>query len=181
MKKLASLLLATVMLGMAAGANAVTINFDSAECGTCSSGTPVVGDEWAAFGITVNQAYWYFDGRDTFDQEGLSVNIDPASIVFDNVSTNATIDYWVINGFTGLYQAYDAMNNLIDSILIDASNGDVLGTYTFVGQVASIVWSGTPGFAQISTLTISDVPEPGVLALFLIGGLAGLLGRRRRV
>ena len=174
----------TLVLSVASSiASAATVSFNSTECPSCTNVVPVVGNEWSSYGLSVSQAYWYIDNRDTFDTMGLSVNIDPATISFATASTNATIDWFVIGGFSGTYTAYDSDNNYLDQLFVDVSDADQLGTYTFVGQVSSLVWSGTPGFAQISTLTFTAaVPEPEIYAMLGVGlGLMGWVGRRRKL
>lgn len=181
-KTLASLL-GVALLGLTSVASAsVTIKFDSTECPTCSNGSNVGGSEWSSFGITVSSAYWYIDGRDTFDTMGLSVSPSPSIISLASPSTGATIDYWVISGHRGVYEAFDSSHTSLGNLAVDATGGaDVLGTYSFSGSVASIEWTGDTGFSQISTLTISPVPEPETYAMLLAGlGLVGFSVRRRQ-
>lgn len=174
-------LLALSFAGFTTAASAVTINFDNVECPTCSVfSTPTT--EWSSFGLTISQAYWYIDGRDTFDTMGLSINVSPASISLATASNGATIDYFVIGGFRGVYEAFDAAHTSLGVFTVDATGGsDVLGTHSFSGLVSSIEWTGSPGYAQISTLTISPVPEPETYAMLLAGlGLLGFAARRRK-
>ena len=180
--KILALLSAVAFTGLASVANAaVTIKFDRAECPTCSSGSNVGGSEWSSFGLTVSNAYWYEDSRDTFDTMGLSVSPTPAVISLASASTGATIDYWVISGHRGVYEAFDSAHTSLGSIAVDASGGaDVLGTYSFAGSVASIEWTGDTGYSQLSTLTISPVPEPETYAMLIAGlGMVGFAVRRR--
>lgn len=172
-----------VALGAVSGmASAATVRFDSTECPTCSSPTPPPLGAWSAYGLSVSDAYWYIDSRDTFDTMGLSIDHSPATISFTTASTGVSIDWWVIGGFTGTYNAYDSGGGLLGSLFVDASaTGDQLGSYGFSGSVKSIQWSGSPGFAQISTVnfTAAPVPEPETYAMML-AGLALLAGLSRR-
>lgn len=179
--KILASLFALAFVGFTSTASAaVTINFDNVECPTCSGGP--VATEWSSFGLTISNAYWYIDSRDTFDTKGLSIQTSPASISLATASADATIDYWVIGGFRGSYEAFDSAHSSLGVLAIDATGGsDILGTYTFTGAVSSIEWAGTTGFAQISTLTISPVPEPETYAMLLAGlGLLGFAARRRQ-
>lgn len=173
-------LLALSFAGFTTAASAVTINFDNTECPTCVNGSNVGGNEWSSFGISVSNAYWYTDSRDTFDNMGLAVSPTPGIITLSSVSNGATIDYVVISG-RSIYEAFDSAHVSLGSLAVDASSGDVLGTHSFLGAVASIEWTGDTGTAGISTLTISAVPEPETYAMLLAGlGLLGFAARRRQ-
>lgn len=178
-------LFVTVFAGFTSVANAaVTINFDSTECPACADATPVDGSDWSAFGLTVSNASWYSDIRDTFDTMGLTITsaASPAVISLATVSTDVTFDYWVIGGFSGTYEAFDSTHSSLGSLLVDATGrSDLLGTFTFTGSVASLEWKGAS--SQISTMTVSAVPipEPETYAMLLAGlGLLGFVARRSK-
>lgn len=183
--KILTSLFMVVFAGLTNIANAAeTIHFDSAECPACTDLTPVGGSEWSAFGLTVSNASWYSDSRDTFDTMGLTVTsaATPAVISLATVSTDVTIDYWVIGGFIGTYEAFDSTHSSLGSLLVDRTGtGDFLGTFIFTGPVASLEWKGAS--SQISTLTVSAVPipEPETYAMLLAGlGLLGFVVRRSK-
>lgn len=171
-----------VFAGVTSAASAaVTINFNQTECPACVNLSPVAGNEWNAFGLTVDNAYWYIDSRDAFDTMGLSIDQSPAVISLATASNGLTFDYWVISGYTGTYEAFDSTHTLLGSFFVDASSGNALGTHSFNGSVASLEWAGSPGFVQVSTLTISPVPESETYAMLLAGlGLLGFAARRRQ-
>ena len=178
-------LFVVVFAGLTSVANAaVTIHFDSTECPSCTSMIPVGGGEWSTLGLTVSNASWYSDSRDTFDTMGLTVTsaTSPAVISLAAVSTDVTFDYWVIGGFIGTYEAFDSTHSSLGSLLVDATGrSDLLGAFTFTGSVASLEWRGAS--SQISTLTVSAVPipEPETYAMLLAGlGLLGFAARRRQ-
>ena len=82
-----ALSVAAAMTGFASTASAVTVNFTDEEspgvscCGLMASGA------YAAYGLTVDNVYWYADSRDTFDGEGVSIYEAPtATITFAAVS-----------------------------------------------------------------------------------------------
>jgi len=146
----------------------------------------------ANYGITIDNAYLYKDGRDTFDGIGVSVGEVPeigtpqtGTITFLDTTDFVSVDYWSIQATT--YSAYDAMNNLIDTFSVGANQ---LGTYLFttLDRISYITWASNGGFGQITGLRYdydgttdghnddlppTRVPEPN--AFLLLGlMLAGL-------
>lgn len=166
--------------------NAQTVRFNNTEAPSVFNANPVTGDEWASFGITVANAYWYTDSRDTFDGMGLSVNIDPAEITFTSVTPDVTFNWWVIAAASNAItvNAYDSGHSLLGSFFA-ATDGehDLFGTNTLGGGVSYLEWSGSPGYAQISDITFTTpVPEPETYAMLLAGlGLLGFAARRRKL
>jgi hypothetical protein len=177
-----TMLASAALIAFAGSASAVTVNFTQAESpGVVCCGL-IASDAYAAYGLTVNDAYWYADNRDTFDGEGISIRNRPtASIVFNGGSNGVTFQYWVIGGNRGTYEAFDASNVSLGMLAVDATNGDVLGTHSFTGAVARLDYSGVAGFTQVSAVTFAPIPEPSTYALMALG-LAGIgfVARRRR-
>jgi hypothetical protein len=184
---------AVALAGLSNIASATTVYFDSTECATCTN-MGSVSNEWSSFGLSVNNAYWYTDSRDTFDGMGLSNGsvetlYSPgvtASLNFASATNSAGIifDYLVLAGNTGIYQAYDSLDNLLGSLTASAGATDLNGTYSFAGQVSRLDWVGNGGFADLSTVTfntpVAPVPEPETYAMLLVGlGLIGFMARRR--
>ena len=177
-----ALSVAAAMTGFASTASAVTVNFTDEEspgvscCGLMASGA------YAAYGLTVDNVYWYADSRDTFDGEGVSIYEAPtATITFAAVSPTVGFEYWVIGGNRGSYEAFDSSWTSLGTLAVDASAGDVLGTHVFGGGVKYLTFTGSSGFAQVSAVTFAPVPEPGTYALMLGGlGIVGWMARRRQ-
>jgi hypothetical protein len=183
MNKALALAVAAALAGFSGIANAsTTISFNNTECPSCTNQASIT-NQWSSYGLTVNNAYWYTDSRDTFDGMGLSIGYggNTSSINFNQVSNGITIDYWTISGNSTTYEALDASNNVLGTFNVTASNGDALGTYTFSGPVKELVWIGNSGYGQVSTLTINPVPEPGEYALMAAGlGLVGFMVKRKK-
>jgi hypothetical protein len=155
------------------------------------------------YGITVENAYLYVDGRDTFDGIGIANgNVgeigtsQAARINFLDTTDFVTVEYLSIR--SGLYQAFDAANNLIDSFA--TPGGTTNGTDTLSGGIISyILFSGDGGYITVSGLTynydgttdgrnddIDDDTDPVPVvplpagAVLLLTGLGALVVSRRR-
>lgn len=177
-------LIAASLLVVAGSVSATTVNFTDEESPGVSCCGLMASNAYAAYGLTVNNAYWYADGRDTFDGEGISIFTQPgASIVFNGGTNGVGFQYWVIGGNRGVYEAFDASNVSLGQLIVDASNGDALGTHSFNGLVDRLTFSGNPGFVQVSAVTFEGrtVPEPSIYALMALGlAGAGFAARRRK-
>jgi len=140
--------------------------------------------QWASFGITGQQMYWYTDSRDSFDTFGVSLNGLTGDILFA-VPTPLKIDYWTIGGHSTTYEVFDSSNMLLDSFVVDATGtGDLLGTHTFTGtDISRLELVGNAGFGQISTLyyntgNTGTVPEPSYIVLLGVAVAAVTFCRR---
>lgn len=153
----------------------------------------------ANYGITIDNAYLYKDGRDTFDGIGVSVGEVPeigtpqtGTITFLDTTDFVSVDYWSI--MTTTYSAYDAMNVLIDTFTVGANQ---LGTYLFStpDRISYLTWASNGGFGQITGLRYdydgttdgenddlppTRVPEPSPFALLvlLLAGLGFMRSRK---
>jgi len=160
----------------------VTFNPSEIAPSTINDNDPFT-NQWAAYGITGQDMYWYHDPRDTFDTYGVSLNAPMGSILL-SAPTTLTIDYWTIEGHTTTYSVYDASNTLRDSFVVTAASTDVLGTFAFTGSdIVRLTLTGDAGYGQVSTLyyNASAVPEPSTVLLCAAGiGVTALIRLRRR-
>ena len=175
-------ILTGLLLSVAGLSTAGTITFSEVSLPNLTS----VTNQYTAFGIQTSHTYFYVDGRDTFDQMGLSIeSSSPGVILFTpDLAATLSIDYWVIGGNTGTYSVFDGSHTLLDTFTVDALGGDVLGSHTFAASnIAELDLIGVPGDTQVSTLRFnggeSVSPEPATWGLML-AGLAGVAVRRLR-
>lgn len=174
MKRLMMCLLLTTAL-----CSAGTITFEEVPL---PDGAPVT-NQYEAFGILCQNAYYYIDSRDTFDGVGISIlGTSPGIVTFTSPTDGLSIDYWVIQGTIGTYSAFNSADTLLDSFTVDATGStDLLGTYNFAdADIAMLEFSGNPGYIQVSTLRFESVPEPYTWTLILAGLAAVALRRYRR-
>lgn len=151
------------------------------------------------YGITIDNAYLYRDGRDTFDGIGVSVGEvseigtpQTGTITFLDTTDFVSVDYWSI--LTTTYSAYDALNVLIDSFTVGANE---LGTYLFTtpGRISYLTWSSNGGYGQVTGLRYdydgttdgenddlppTSVPEPSPFMLLglMLAGLGFMRSRK---
>lgn len=179
-RHLIALSIAAGLSALSGAASATTVNFTSAEAPGVTCCGLMDSSAYSAYGLTVTGAYWYADGRDTFDGQGLSVFTAPtATIALSSTSASIDFQYWVIGGFRGTYEAFDSGMTSLGSFTVDATGGDVLGTHSFSGGVKYLTFSGDTGFTQVSSITFA-VPEPETYALMMAGlGVLGAVARRR--
>lgn len=177
-----------LFLALAAlAASATVVTFNPSEVGGGVSPGNSVTTQWSAFGITADKVYLSQDSRDTFDTFGLAISPplaedQTASILFATPTT-LSIDYLVLDGYSGTYNVYSAANVLLDSLQVNALRQDELGSYTFLGQdIARLDMVGTGGFVTVSTLRFDSgaaIPEPSSFLLAATGASVLLMLQRR--
>jgi hypothetical protein len=98
-----------------------------------------------------------------------------------NLMLSANTSYYVVltAGTTvanGAYEWSYAGTSSYNPIGGWSSSGDTWSSTN--GRVSALSWQPTSSFTQFA-ITVTDVPEPGVLGLFGLGGLAFLWHRRK--
>lgn len=153
------------------------------------------------FGISIENAYLYKDSRDTFDGLGIANgnvseigSSQDGRINFLDTTDFVTVEYFAI--LSGTYEAYSAVNALIDSFSVSVSGAAVNGVETLSGGIISyLLFRGSGGYVTVSGLTynydgttdgrnddidgVAPVPLPagGLLLIAALGALG--LARRR--
>jgi len=105
------------------------------------------------------------------------------TVVFDSGASSVVAD-WVTGASTDIYaDAYNSVGGLIDSQSAESSSDTKYGTFTFsgVGTIGKITFSGNAGVFGVGRLTYDLVPtpEPTTLTLATLG-LLGMSWRRRK-
>ena len=181
MRKLGIILAACVLaLTLAGAAGATTITFGEIWTDPPQAQRFGIENDWAAYGITMENTYWYSDMYEPFDGWGVANTLNGGSgyIYFTNAVSAVTFDWWKLSA--DIYvTAYNAVGAVVDSFYSQGS----YGTDTLDGGLISYLeFHDGGGQAAISTLTFESaaVPLPG--AVWLLGsGLAGLIGLRRKL
>ena len=182
------LMVATLTFGLLihTSANALTIDFtEDVFSGPVGSSQTLVGDEWASYGITTSNVFWYDSSNDPFDGMGIA-NVPPTA--FDPVTVGeitflAPLNYvyidWVTLNSNDIHiNAFDSGGTLIDSYDYSGT-GTSSGTASLYGDIASISFNDDGASVGISTITYG-VPEPASL-LLLGSGLFGIVAMRKKI
>lgn len=170
------LLMAATALAISAPAAATTITFTEISLPNGTSFT----NQYAAYGVTGTDMYYYFDTRDTFDNYGVAAGAGSSFLNFSSAVSGLSIDFLLL-----------ANNNLtIDAL---SSTNAVLETYTFssftnvnvthafaAANIAALNIRNVSGQIGVSTLRFNAgaVPEPTSWAMLILG-LAAVGGAMR--
>jgi hypothetical protein len=142
--------------------------------------------EYAAYGVTFSNAYYYVDSRDPFaDDQGISngpvggQGTQTGQIDFAQNTSYFSFDWWTIGTNRMIIEAYNSLGALVALVAFGGSSGSA----TIFGDIAMVKWHDNGGFVQFSTISFDGavVPLPGAAVLMLSGlGLLGGLHLRRK-
>lgn len=171
-------------IGGTANALPVTIDFTEPEF----PGNLVdASTEYAAYGVTFGNAYYYVDSRDPFaDDQGISNGTvsgqntpQTGQIDFASNTSYFSFDWWTIGTNRMVIEAYNSLGALITMVAFGGGSGSA----TIFGDIAMIKWHDNGGFVQFSTIGFDGavVPLPGAAVLLLSGlGMLGGIQLRRK-
>ncbi|MCI0660830.1 MAG: hypothetical protein L0220_07125, partial [Acidobacteria bacterium] len=126
---------------------------------TTGSAVPLTGNEYLAFGITVQNVYRYHDSRDPFSDGaenfggsrpfGLALKGTIARINFTNPVSNLEIDWFTVTG-TLFLDVYSTDNVL----LFSASSASIGGTTSIINRsnIGYFTFHDTGGFVAVSNI-----------------------------
>lgn len=167
---------------LATSAQAATTSITFTEFGVVNGDN--VTTQYQSLGITATNLRQYTDNRDTFDANGLTPTIVPATVNFTSVASNVSIDYVLLAGSSLTVSLFDSALNLLDTLVLPSGQTNLNASYSFTANnVSSLVMSNAVGTFGLSTLTFDNgvVPEPASWAMLISGfGLVGAVARRRR-
>lgn len=175
-----------VALGTVTAADAATVTFQEFTPDSGATQYDLVGNEYNSQGLELTNVFRYVDDRDTVDGVGITVGStdefytqQTGTINFLSPVNNLRTQYWV-NGSNGdiSITAFDADDNVLSqysNLSLDTPTLlDISGS-----NISRLDFAGTGGYANITTLSYTPVPEPSSI-LGLLGAGTLLIGLKQK-